>query len=51
MCTFVTSATLAEQLQRWSEQPQVLERYRLQIFHLTADFCALSIANSTKSTA
>lgn len=38
LCTFVISAALAEQLQRWSEQPQVLERYRLQIFHQAADF-------------
>lgn len=33
----MTSATLAEQLQRWSEQPQILDRYRLQTFHLAGD--------------
>ena len=38
LCTFIPSAALTEQLRRWSEQPHILERYRLQIFHLASDF-------------
>lgn len=32
------SVTLANRLQRWSEQPVILERYRLQLFCKAADF-------------
>lgn len=38
LCTFVTAAALSDALQRWSEQPAILNRYQLQTVDSAAEF-------------